>query len=93
MIVYNTCSRAGTNLTWELLVNHCFSDFSGKEIKCSKGGLGTFKVNLSRFTCDEASQYKPLPFLIIHCIWMYCCLLGLPKCYSISNYGNHESIF
>lgn len=51
MIVYNTCSRAGTNLTWELLVNHCFSDFSGKEIKCSKGGLETFKVNLSRFTC------------------------------------------
>lgn len=75
MIVYSKYSRADTNLTLEPLVTIAVSVIFVKEIKCSKGGLGTFEVNLTRFTCRPSyGQYKHLSLLIIQCKWMYCCL-------------------
>ena len=54
MIVYNTRSRAGTNLTWEQLVNHCFSDFQEKRSNVAKVVWGPSRLIYPGSCIDQA---------------------------------------
>lgn len=76
MIVYDKCTRPGTDLTLKLLVTITVSVILVKKSKCSKGGSETFKVNnLARFKSTPSyAQYEHLPVLISQYKWMYCCL-------------------